>query len=207
MTRNLRFVMLVIAAVAMAGFALTLHSQVRGQAPAAPTPGQPPQEPRGGQRGGGGPGTEEGIAQFERRCSICHNNPVLDLTPSANAIREMTPERILQSVTTGSMRAYVEGLGEPQVRRIAEFMAGRPLGSSKTGDAKNMPNKCAANPAMGNPASSPGWNGWGLDASNTRLQPAASAGLTAAQAPRLKVKWAFAFPSGESSNSQPSVVA
>ena len=207
MTRNLRFAILVTALAMTTGFALTVHSQVRGQAPATPAAGQPPQAPRGGQRGGGGPGTEEGIAQFELRCSSCHNNPVLDLTPSANAIREMTPERILQSVTTGSMRTYVEGLGEPQVRRIAEFMAGRPLGSSKTGDAKNMPNKCAANPAMGNPASSPGWNGWGLDASNTRFQTAAAAGLNAAQAPRLKLKWAFAFPSGESSNSQPTVVA
>src|SRR5262245_57304078 len=127
MQRNLRLVVFMIAAVAIMGFALTLHSQVRGQAPAptAQTAGQP--QGARGQRGGG-PGTEEGIAQFELKCASCHNNPILDLTPSASAVREMPPERILGSITTGSMRPYVAGLSEAQVRRIAEFMAGRPLG-------------------------------------------------------------------------------
>jgi polyvinyl alcohol dehydrogenase (cytochrome) len=198
-----RFLILMITCTAVIGLTLTLHSQARGPAPAA----QQPQASRGGQRGATGPGTEEGIAQFELRCSSCHNNPVLDLTPSASAIREMPPERILESITTGSMRTHVEGLSEAQLRRIAEFMAGRPLGSSKTGDAKNMPNKCSSNPAMRDPTAGPGWNGWGLDASNTRFQPAAMAGLTPDQVPRLKLKWAFGFPSGESSNAQPTVVA
>jgi polyvinyl alcohol dehydrogenase (cytochrome) len=105
------------------------------------------------------------------------------------------------------MKPYAEGLSDAQVRRIAEFMAGRPLGSSRTGDAKNISNKCPSNPAMANPANAPAWNGWGQDASNTRFQPAAAAGITAEQAPRLKLKWAFGFPSGESSNAQPTVVA
>src|SRR5262245_12166937 len=117
MQRTLPFLAIILTSIL--GFALTIHSQVRGQAPAPPAQGQPPQAARGGR--GGGPGTEEGIAQFELRCSNCHNNPALDLTPSANAIRELPPERILQSITTGSMRSYVDGLSEQQVRRIAEF--------------------------------------------------------------------------------------
>ena len=214
MKRNLHVLTIMTAGwLGVMGYVLTTHSQARGPAPAAPgqQPGQPPAAApgRGGQRGGAAvmPGTEDGIAQFETRCSSCHNNPALDLVPSASAVREMPPERILQSITTGSMTTYVDGLNDGQKRRIAEFMAGRPMGSSKAGSVANMPNKCANNPAMGNPANGPSWNGWGVDNSNTRFQPAAAAGLTAAQVPRLKLKWAFGFPTGESSNAQPTVVA
>ena len=53
----------------------------------------------------------------------------------------------------------------------------------------------------------PGWNGWGNDLANTRFQPAAAARLTAADVPRLKLKWAFGFPHGETNNAQPTVVS
>ena len=43
--------------------------------------------------------------------------------------------------------------------------------------------------------------------SNSRFQPAQAAGLTAAQLPRLKLKWAFGFPSGVSANTQPTIVS
>lgn len=220
MKRNLH-VLAVMAAgwLGVMGYVITTHSQARGPAPAAPGQ-QPPAAPGprgqgaagapGGARGGAAtvPGTEQGLAEFETRCSVCHNNPALDLVPSANAVREMTPERILASIATGgSMASYAEGLADGNKRRIAEFMAGRPMGSSKAGNAADMPNKCPSNPAMGNPATGASWNGWGVDNSNTRFQPAAAAGLTAAQVPRLKLKWAFGFPTGESSNAQPTVVA
>jgi polyvinyl alcohol dehydrogenase (cytochrome) len=123
----------------------------------------------------------------------------------------MTPERIFESLTTASIKAHA-GLAEPPIsdaikRRVAEFMAGRPMGSSKAGPASLMPNKCASNPAMGDPAKGPGWNGWGNDDANTRFQPASAARLTAAQVPLLKLKWSFGFPTGETSSSQPTVLA
>jgi polyvinyl alcohol dehydrogenase (cytochrome) len=210
MKRNLHVLAILTAGwIGFMGHVLTTQSQARGAGAAAP--GQQPPAPAPGAQGAGRgganalPGTEQGIAEFETRCSVCHNNPALDLVPSANAVREMTPERILESITTGSMKSYVEGLNDGSKRRIAEFMAGRPMGSSKAGNAANMPNKCANNPAIANPAPGTGWNGWSADASNTRFQPAAAAGLTAAQVPRLKLKWAFGFPTGESSNAQPTV--
>ena len=43
----------------------------------------------------------------------------------------------------------------------------------------------------------PMWNGWGDDASNRRFQNAKAAGLTAADVPKLKLKWAFGFPERE----------
>jgi polyvinyl alcohol dehydrogenase (cytochrome) len=154
----------------------------------------------------GTPGTESGLATFQTRCSVCHNNPVQG-APTASAIREMTPERINDSLVSGSMKMYSEGLSDIQKQRVAEFMSGRPLGSAKIGDAKNMPNQCGNNPTISNPANGPGWNGWGADSANTRFQPSQSASLTAAQVPRLKLKWAFGYPAGESANGQPTVAS
>ena len=48
-------------------------------------------------------------------------------------------------------------------------------------------------PAFDKPFAGPYWNGWGVDLSNRRMQPAAMAGLRADQVPQLKLKWAFGF--------------
>src|SRR5207244_2525178 len=127
--------------------------------------------------------------------------------PSPNAIREMSPERIYEALTSGIMKDQGAKLTDADRRGVAEFMSGRPLGSASAGDAKNMANQCRSNPAMTDPSRGPAWNGWGADTSNSRFQPAQAAGLTAAQVPRLKLKWAFGFPSGVSANAQPAVVS
>ena len=49
------------------------------------------------------------------------------------------------------------------------------------------------------------WNGWSPDVTNKRYQPAEQAGLTAAQVPNLKLKWAFGFPDTISAYAQPSL--
>src|SRR5262249_5318061 len=163
--------------------------------------------PQGGQRGQGLPGTESGWSAFQTRCAVCHLNPTVDRATPGAVIREMTPERIYAVLTTGTMPEHTQGISDAQKRRIAEFMAGRPLGSSKAGAAAGMANKCARNAAMTDPAAGPGWNGWGNDGGNTRFQPAAASRLTAADVPRLKLKWAFGFPTGETTSSQPTVAA
>ena len=56
-----------------------------------------------------------------------------------------------------------------------------------------------------NPLAGPRWNAWGVNTSNTRYQDAAGAGLSAADVPRLRVKWAFGFPGELSVDSQPTV--
>ena len=66
-------------------------------------------------------------------------------------------------------------------------------------------NRCPAKP-LGEPLSGPMWNGWGADLVNSRFQPAASAGLTLADVPKLAVKWAVGFPKGEFAAGQPTVV-
>jgi polyvinyl alcohol dehydrogenase (cytochrome) len=81
------------------------------------------------------------------------------------------------------------------------------MGSIGAGEASAMPNRCTANPPMRDPARGPSWNGSGNDLANTRFQSAAAARLTAADVPRLKLKWAFGSPEGVTNNAQPTVVS
>lgn len=155
-----------------------------------------------------GPGTETGIAVFQQHCMGCHGNANVPQAPAPSAIREMTPERIYDALTTGSMKAYGVSLTDDQRRMTATFLSGRPLGSLQEGDAKDMPNRCASNPPMADPSAGPAWNGWGgASVANTRFQSAEAAGMTAADVPKLKLKWAFGYPNGLSAFSQPAVVS
>lgn len=181
-------------------------AQAPTTAPAAPASTAPPAA-QGGGRGPITPGTESGFATFQTRCAICHGNPAVERAATPAVIRDMSPERIYAALATGSMQAQSEGLSDIQKRLLAEFMSGRPMGSARQGGAASMPNTCTSNPAMANPASGSSWNGWGNNGSNTRFQSAKAAGLTAAEVPRLKLKWAFGFPAGVSSNGQPTVVS
>jgi polyvinyl alcohol dehydrogenase (cytochrome) len=154
------------------------------------------------------PGTESGFALFQAHCTGCHGNPAVERAPSPEAIRAMPPERIAAALETGGlMAAQGEVLTEPQRRSIAEFMSGRPIDSAKVGAASAMPNQCRRNPPLPNPASRPLWNGWSTDGANTRFQPAAMARIAPHDVPRLKLKWAFGFPSGVSSNAEPTIAA
>src|SRR5882724_7326612 len=70
------------------------------------------------------------------------------------------------------------------------------------------PSRCAPQMASApfSVDASPSWNGWGNGVANTRFQPADQAGISAAQVPALKLKWAFAFPDTISAYTQPAVV-
>ncbi|PYS52405.1 MAG: hypothetical protein DMG13_16275 [Acidobacteria bacterium] len=49
------------------------------------------------------------------------------------------------------------------------------------------------------------WNGWGVDAANTRFQDARTAGLTRETVSKLKLKWAFGFAGATEASTQPTV--
>jgi polyvinyl alcohol dehydrogenase (cytochrome) len=154
------------------------------------------------------PGTESGFAVFQTHCTVCHGNPAVERAPSPEAIRAMPPERIHAALGTGGlMAAQGEVLTELERRSIAEFMSGRPLGSAKVGAASAMPNQCPRQPPLEDPASRPLWNGWSTDGANQRFQPAPMARIAPRDVPRLKLKWAFGFPSGVSSNAEPTIAS
>ncbi len=150
-------------------------------------------------------GTETGFAVFQTRCMGCHGNPDVPRAPEPAAIRQMSPERIYDALTSGPMKGQGDALSEDMRRMVAVFMSGRPFGSLQQGDASQMPNRCASNPEMGAPDAARDWNGWGGNASNDRFKT--RTGLKAADVPRLKLKWAFGYPGGLSAFGQPTMVA
>ena len=65
------------------------------------------------------------------------------------------------------------------------------------GVLKGQPNACPANNSLGKLEASPAWSGWGgagNATNNARFQTKANAGLTAADVPKLKLKWSFGIP-------------
>src|SRR5271170_3017647 len=69
-----------------------------------------------------------------------------------------------------------------------------------------LPGACPdENAAFVDPFNKPHWNGWGVDPSQHRFQPADMARLAPSDAPRLKLKWAFGFPGATRSVAQPTV--
>lgn len=50
------------------------------------------------------------------------------------------------------------------------------------------------------------WNGWGPGVTNTRFQPAEAGGITAADVPRLELKWAYGLPREQQPRGQPAVI-
>lgn len=150
--------------------------------------------------------TEMGFIVFQQKCTGCHGNGAVERAPTPAQLRGMSPERILTALTTGVMKQVGDTLTENERLRVAASVAGRPLGSDQVLEARQMPNRCTRNPPIRSLDAQPRWNGWGIDAVNSRVQPTAQAGIDAASVARLKLLWAFGLPGASSSYSQPTVV-
>jgi polyvinyl alcohol dehydrogenase (cytochrome) len=142
---------------------------------------------------------------FDQSCTACHGNPEVSRAADPAVLRRMTPERIYEALTTGVMRVQAQDLSDAARRGIAEYLGDRKLGAGTSGDAKLMPNRCETNPAILDLSRAPAWNGWGVDLANTRFQPAGAAGLSAAEVPKLRLKWAFGFPGASAVYGQPTL--
>jgi polyvinyl alcohol dehydrogenase (cytochrome) len=147
-------------------------------------------------------GTNAGIFAFTGRCASCHDTR-RNGAPDRYTLNRHTPEEVLESITTGSMAQYARGLTEYDKRLVSVYVGGRPLGAAAAGDASQMRNRCASRPPFDLDRRS-SWNGWGVDADNSRFQ--SSPGLSAADVPKLRLEWAFGFPMGNSAYGQPSIV-
>ena len=139
---------------------------------------------------------------FQARCASCHNGSPETRAPAPEVLRQRSPASILDVLANGAMRVQGASLSGPERRAIAEFLGGAALAGDSTGAAMG---RCATSSQF-KLTSGPAWNGWGATLANTRLQPAASAQLTAAQLPQLELKWAFGFPDATSAWAQPTVI-
>ena len=144
-------------------------------------------------------------AVIDQTCMSCHGSAGVERAPDVITLRQMTPEKIYEALTTGSMRVHVESLPDATRRGIAEWLADRKLGSGDVGDASAMRNRCSGRSSAFSMDRVETWNGWGVDLENTRFQPDRAAGLAPNDVRRLKLKWAFAFPGASVMYGQPAI--
>jgi polyvinyl alcohol dehydrogenase (cytochrome) len=145
----------------------------------------------------------DGEALFATRCASCHQAAGESRAPSPDALRQRSPESIVDALTGGAMRYQGLSLSGGERRAIAEHLTGARVGSSS-----RDPNagRCAKTPHFTTASSTPQWNGWGPTARNTHVVSREVAGLTADDLPKLTLKWAFGFADATSAWAQPTVV-
>ena len=148
---------------------------------------------------------QDGATVFKLYCATCHEGPGNDRAPTREVMGQLSPEQILQALEKGAMQVQAAERSRAQRRSVAEFLSGKTFGA-----APHQPfpeSAYCANTGVKSDASlhAPAWNGWGVDNANTRFQTGAAAGLSAAQVPALKLKWAFGLPGASSGGTQPVV--
>src|SRR5689334_10518567 len=89
-----------------------------------------------------------GVNLFNTHCTGCHGETPVEHAPSGSAIKGMSPEHIYDVITTGPMKNMAANLTDDEKRQLAEYMGGRKLDTRDAGDARNMPNACAAHPPV-----------------------------------------------------------
>ena len=143
----------------------------------------------------------DGASIFKQHCAVCHEASSVTRAPDRGALALTSPETIVRALESGLMREQGSSLSTTEKREVAGYITGRVLGQSTAPDL----GQCSAQrPAFS--TAGPSWNGWGVDLNNSRFQTAAQAGIGVAEVPRLKLKWAFAFPDAYISNGQPTVI-
>lgn len=126
--------------------------------------------------------TSDGASLFAARCASCHQSAGDSRAPSIDALKERSPEAIIDALTGGAMRYQGLSLSGAERRAIAEHVTGKAAGAGVTAaDA----GRCGKLPS---PA--------------RRRSPRA---LAVDELPKLRVKWAFGFPETTSAWSQPTI--
>ena len=141
-----------------------------------------------------------GEALYKEHCTSCHETGVTR-APSRAALVRLSADNVRFALTKGSMTTQASKLTLPEIDALVQYLAG-----SSAPAASGVANLCEPAQPVSNPFDRPHWNGWGVDLSQSRFQPAARAQLAAAQVPALKLKWAFGFPGVSSASAQPTVV-
>jgi polyvinyl alcohol dehydrogenase (cytochrome) len=151
---------------------------------------------------------QDGAALYARHCAQCHESTSGDIrAPGRSVMMKMPPEEILRSMESGTMASVARERSAAERRAIAEYLAGKPLADKGTATRALDSTRCeTATQGFDRPLKGPHWNGWGVDLANSRFQTAEMAGLTPAQVPRLKLKWAFGYPGAVLANGQATVV-
>ena len=142
---------------------------------------------------------DSGAALFQKNCAVCHK-PNANRTPLPEALAQMPKQAIVASLETGAMKVQGASLSASEREAIADYLtAGHVASTEPAARVGACPDAASPLPNLS------GWNGWGVDLSNTRFQAAKLAGLAANQVPDLKLKWAFGFAGTGVTYGQPTI--
>lgn len=142
----------------------------------------------------------DGKALYEAHCESCHGGGV-SKAPQMSLLEIMSPQSILRAMQSGVMQTQAANMSAREQEVLAEYLAGQSLDAF----AASTPPACDAAAASFDFDAPPRTQGWGVDKGNQRFFAAEIAGMTAADAQHLELKWAFAFPGAVRARSQPGI--
>jgi len=144
---------------------------------------------------------------FQKNCASCHDSAsgAAGRVPQVAVLKTMTPAAILRTLESGVMKQQAAPLSADERLKLASL-----IGTAVTAEKRpeELANRCAAGAPFKDGVSleeAPRWASWGGGLTNMRFQSAKDAGFQAEDLPRLKLKWAFAFPDTSTMRSQPAV--
>src|SRR5260370_24356033 len=141
----------------------------------------------------------DGKALLEKNSTICNKPGADNRAPLREALQRLPTRAMGVALESGSMKAQGAALTTAERQAIADFLVPKTAASIEPARTNTCP--AGAKPL----ANLNGWNGWGADLVNTRMQSEKEGGIRAADVPKLKVKWAFGFPDAASVFGQPTV--
>ena len=136
---------------------------------------------------------------YQQRCAGCHEGGIAR-APNRAALKLLTVERVWAALMIGSMSAHSKDLSSARIDALTIL-----LGSARSPTVAAGSRCSTSENAFAGAFARPHWNGWGAGAAQRRFQSAAMAQLSAADVPRLKLKWAFGFPDAGRAYAQPAV--
>jgi polyvinyl alcohol dehydrogenase (cytochrome) len=141
----------------------------------------------------------DGAAVFARACATCHK-PGQSEVPAPEVLRTLTPESIVNSLTNGKMSVQGSSLTAAERAAVAQFLTGR--------GGRGIDDRVECESLHGSHANDRSGACAGLDGLGQRRHqlPQCSAGrFSAADLPKLKLKWAFAYQGASTSRVQPAL--
>jgi polyvinyl alcohol dehydrogenase (cytochrome) len=128
----------------------------------------------------------DGATVFQTVCSNCHKEGSTTSAPLPAVLRTMPVQAILTALESGKMQTQGANLSAAERTAVAQYLG--------VAGVESIPQSAHCPAIVPLVKNAPSWNGWGIDLTNSRFQNAKAAGLTAADVPKLTLKWAFGYP-------------
>ena len=141
-----------------------------------------------------------GEATYAKYCASCHEQ-VGARIPTRSALEQMSPGRILRTLDFGAMMSIAY-----PIRRDERDAVARYLGHGSDDPPPPASAFCKADRAIMSGPARDSWQGWSPAADNVRYQNAQSAGLAAADVPKLQLKWAYGFAGDVTAFGAPTII-